>query len=116
MADEAQPRIYPNPPPFWIAFTTANVEHIQRLRDEAGDSTDALAVPSDLEFLVPPPEPANGTFRHFGETRNVRCSTRPVAKNVYTYSISRNPRFPLRSTPRPASSTRKTPAQPTSRV
>ncbi|KAK5996487.1 Mediator of RNA polymerase II transcription subunit 7 [Cladobotryum mycophilum] len=69
---------FPNPPPFWQEFTPGNVARIEELRrahsgskagaNEAnGASVRIPDVPEDLICLQPPPEPADGKWRVFGD-------------------------------------------------
>ncbi|KAM0250505.1 hypothetical protein ACHAQJ_008596 [Trichoderma viride] len=64
---------FPNPPDFWKAFTPDKVAKIEELRrthatDEDGaDSVRIPDLPEDLITLQPPPEPADGRWRVFGD-------------------------------------------------
>ncbi|ORY58442.1 mediator complex, subunit Med7 [Pseudomassariella vexata] len=67
---------YPPPPPFWQDFTPDNLARLKDLKQEQADSEgiqDASAIrleslPRNLRNLQPPLEPADGTWRVFGET------------------------------------------------
>jgi mediator of RNA polymerase II transcription subunit 7 len=67
--------IFPDPPPFWRDFTTEKIEQIESLRIRYAEQTglDPSAVlrvpdvPDELINLQPPPEPAEGTWRLYGE-------------------------------------------------
>jgi len=88
MADQAQARMlsaaFPTPPPFYKHFTKDNVSKLRELRKEASknkvadadESTrpeiDALSLPPELRYLVPPEPPADGRFRSFGAELDVR--------------------------------------------
>ncbi|EHK44660.1 uncharacterized protein TrAtP1_002770 [Trichoderma atroviride] len=69
---------FPNPPDFWKAFTPDRIARIEELRrahaaDEGSDVEGADAdvrianLPEDLIALQPPPEPADGRWRVFGD-------------------------------------------------
>ncbi|KND92770.1 Mediator of RNA polymerase II transcription subunit 7 [Tolypocladium ophioglossoides CBS 100239] len=69
---------FPNPPPFWKDFTpdrVARIEDLRRARAEDtndGAGADAALVrlpdlPEELANLQPPPEPADGRWRVFGD-------------------------------------------------
>ncbi|KAL1305557.1 hypothetical protein AAFC00_007164 [Neodothiora populina] len=83
MADQTQARLptapFPAPPPFYNHFTEQNVAKLRELRKEAAKNKDedgmedvqssgidALSLPPDLRFLVPPEPPADGRYRSFG--------------------------------------------------
>ncbi|KAI1501390.1 mediator complex, subunit Med7 [Biscogniauxia marginata] len=82
--EEEQPQVsstWPPPPPFWQAFTPENVARIDDLRREKAEQEglseeDASAqsatvrlegLPRELRNLQPPPEPAGGEWRVFGD-------------------------------------------------
>lgn len=89
MADQQEPlslaSTFPNPPDFWKAFTPDRIAKIEELRrahaadededadadaDAEGASTDIVRIanlPEDLIALQPPPEPADGRWRVFGD-------------------------------------------------
>jgi mediator of RNA polymerase II transcription subunit 7 len=75
---------FPDPPPFWRDFTTDKIERMESLRSRYADQTGLDVsnvirvpnVPEDLTNLQPPPEPADGKWRLFGETVTV-CLRRP---------------------------------------
>lgn len=69
---------FPNPPDFWKAFTPDRIAKIEELRrahaadegsDVEGADTDVRIanLPEDLITLQPPPEPADGRWRVFGD-------------------------------------------------
>ncbi|KAM0454805.1 hypothetical protein ACHAPV_008178 [Trichoderma viride] len=69
---------FPNPPDFWKAFTPDRIARIEELRrahaadegsDVEGADTDVRIanLPEDLIALQPPPEPADGRWRVFGD-------------------------------------------------
>ncbi|PNY25579.1 Mediator of RNA polymerase II transcription subunit 7 [Tolypocladium capitatum] len=69
---------FPNPPPFWKDFTPDRVARIEDLRHAHAENTDNGAgadaalvrlpdLPEDLTNLQPPPEPADGRWRVFGD-------------------------------------------------
>ncbi|GJN84292.1 RNA polymerase II mediator complex protein (Med7) [Purpureocillium lilacinum] len=71
---------FPNPPPFWRDFTPERIARIEDLRaahaenagDQGGDAATTTTVrlpdlPEDLANLEPPPEPADGRWRVFGD-------------------------------------------------
>ncbi|POR32629.1 Mediator of RNA polymerase II transcription subunit 7, partial [Tolypocladium paradoxum] len=70
---------FPNPPPFWKDFTPDRVAriadlrsaHAERTNDAAGADASAPVrlpdLPEDLASLQPPPEPADGRWRVFGD-------------------------------------------------
>lgn len=66
---------FPDPPPFFKYFTTANLERLKEIENASADqatpklSTDQiLALPSELRYLIPPPPPSdNESFHVFGE-------------------------------------------------
>ncbi|KAL9476184.1 hypothetical protein ACSS6W_006025 [Trichoderma asperelloides] len=81
MADQQEPHslasTFPNPPDFWKAFTPDRLARIEELRrahatdeDEDDEGADAVRIPNlpeDLVALQPPPEPADGRWRVFGD-------------------------------------------------
>ncbi|KAJ6438814.1 mediator of RNA polymerase II transcription subunit 7 [Purpureocillium lavendulum] len=89
MADQQEPHslasTFPNPPPFWRDFTPEKRARIENLREahaenvgDEGASADEAALlwlpdlPEDLANLQPPPEPADGRWRVFGDQYMVR--------------------------------------------
>jgi mediator of RNA polymerase II transcription subunit 7 len=65
---------FPDPPPFWRDFTPDRLRTLETLRKERGAGSDnaRLAdIPADLINLQPPAEPADGTWRVFGEEQTV---------------------------------------------
>lgn len=83
---------FPNPPHFWQEFTPDRVSRFESLRKaragQAGtvvDATTSLRIadlPEDLSVLQPPPEPAQGKWRCFGDLYTVRMET----TSYYIYS------------------------------
>lgn len=77
---------FPDPPPFWRDFTTDKMERMESLRSRYADQTGLDAstiirvpnVPEDLANLQPPPEPADGKWRLYGEQLTV-CYWAPPA-------------------------------------
>jgi hypothetical protein len=61
-------RTMPAPPPFWKSFTQANLERLREIRSKSEP------VPPELEVLLPPPPPADGKYRSFGGTFDVRSA------------------------------------------
>ncbi|KAM0225549.1 hypothetical protein ACHAQD_001486 [Fusarium lateritium] len=66
--------MFPNPPPFWQEFTTDKTTRIQELRtsyiaEHGGEPLTVRVpdVPAELVNLQPPPEPADGRWRVFGD-------------------------------------------------
>lgn len=88
MADQQEPHslasTFPNPPDFWKAFTPDRLARIEELRrahatdeDEDDEGADAVRIPNlpeDLIALQPPPEPADGRWRVFGDQYMVRIA------------------------------------------
>lgn len=89
MADAAQQRAltaaFPPPPPFWKHFTPDNLQRLEEIKQEARGGEDskkkkkwtpaelqALKVPPELRFLVPPEVPSNGHYSVFSELQSVR--------------------------------------------
>ena len=74
---------FPPPPPFWKHFTTDNVEKLEKIKKESGNlkissgkkwtpgDLQALDVPPELRYLIPPEAPTEGTYSVFGELQNV---------------------------------------------
>lgn len=64
---------FPNPPDFWKEFTPERIAEIIELRRaQAADGEDVDSVripdlPEHLRALQPPPEPADGRWRVFGD-------------------------------------------------
>ncbi|RFU81024.1 med7-member of rna polymerase ii transcriptional regulation mediator complex [Trichoderma arundinaceum] len=77
MAEQQEPHslasTFPNPPDFWKAFTQDNIAKIEELRRAHGadeESTGDVRIPNLPEHLMalqPPPEPADGRWRVFGD-------------------------------------------------
>lgn len=78
---------FPPPPPFWKHFTIENIEKLETIKQEAAttkkslgkkwspEDLQALDVPAELRYLIPPAAPTEGTYTVFGELQNVRSST-----------------------------------------
>ncbi|GAD97593.1 mediator of RNA polymerase II transcription subunit 7 [Paecilomyces variotii No. 5] len=96
MADAAQQRAltaaFPPPPPFWKHFTPDNLQKFEEIKQEArgGENSkknkkwtpaelQALQVPPELRFLVPPQVPGNGHYSVFGELQSL-STTLPSLK------------------------------------
>jgi len=69
---------FPNPPPFWQAFSTENIGRVSALRSQQDPTTRGhdpakclpvrlLDLPTELRWLEPPEPPADGKFRCFGD-------------------------------------------------
>lgn len=90
MADPNQPRAvataFAPPPPLWKYFTPENLDRLDEIKkgaskDENGQANrdkqwtskelQALDVPSELRYLVPPEAPT-GEYSVFGELQTVR--------------------------------------------
>lgn len=85
---EGGPRLtaaFPPPPPFWKHFTPENLEKLEQIKKESTKSKEeyrkkkwtpaelqALKVPPELRFLIPPEAPKSGTYSVFGEPQSVR--------------------------------------------
>jgi mediator of RNA polymerase II transcription subunit 7 len=75
---------FPPPPPFWKHFTTENIDKLEKIKKESATSEgstgkkwtasdlQALNVPTELRYLIPPDAPKEGTYSVFGELQNVR--------------------------------------------
>lgn len=80
MAEEEQniiSAVFPAPPPFYKHFTEANLARVKELRTEVGSDDDnlkqrLLELPAELRYLLPPEPPADGLYRSFGGSYNVR--------------------------------------------
>jgi mediator of RNA polymerase II transcription subunit 7 len=68
--------IFPPPPPFYKHFTAQNLERLTELKERQSEipglSSAILDLPPELRYLVPPEPPADGSYRSFGETVDVR--------------------------------------------
>ncbi|KAL7785922.1 MED7 domain-containing protein [Trichoderma ceciliae] len=65
---------FPNPPDFWKAFTPDRISKIEELRrlahaahDDGANDARIPNLPEHLIALQPPPEPADGRWRVFGD-------------------------------------------------
>ncbi|KAH6609960.1 med7-member of rna polymerase ii transcriptional regulation mediator complex [Trichoderma cornu-damae] len=78
MAEQQEPHslasTFPNPPDFWKAFTPDKIAKVGELRrahaagdEEGADHVRIPDLPEDLMALQPPPEPADGRWRVFGD-------------------------------------------------
>jgi mediator of RNA polymerase II transcription subunit 7 len=56
----------PAPPPFWKAFTQANLDRLREIQSSSE------TVPPELQVLIPPPPPEDGKYRSFGGSFDVR--------------------------------------------
>lgn len=70
---------WPNPPPFFHDFTEENLERFRQLAgDRAGGDDGPVKripdLPAELMHLQPPAEPADGTWRVFGDQYSVRAT------------------------------------------
>ncbi|KAK3332810.1 MED7 protein-domain-containing protein [Cercophora scortea] len=75
--------LYPDPPPFWNAFTPENIARFDALRQDFADKhgldadadTDTIVripdVPDDLIYLQPPAEPIDSKWRLFSEPQTL---------------------------------------------
>lgn len=84
MAEQQEPHslasTFPNPPEFWKAFTADRIAKIEELRrahaaDDEGADDVRIPIPNlpeELMALQPPPEPADGRWRVFGDQYMVR--------------------------------------------
>ncbi|KAK3693227.1 MED7 protein-domain-containing protein [Podospora appendiculata] len=75
--------LYPDPPPFWKAFTPENIARFDTLRQDFADKhgldadadTDTVVripdVPDDLIYLQPPAEPTDSKWRLFSEPQTL---------------------------------------------
>lgn len=80
--------LWPDPVPFWRDFTPENLARYESLKQDyarqQGVSLDAISrvpdIPDDLVNLQPPPEPADGKWRLFGESAKVRRSLRTLSR------------------------------------
>lgn len=68
--------LYPPPPPYIKFFTDENVELARErtTKDKADSNRDEDKLESELDFLVPPPMPANDHYRAFGNVWQVKDS------------------------------------------
>jgi mediator of RNA polymerase II transcription subunit 7 len=99
MAEQQEPHslasTFPNPPDFWKAFTPDRIAKIEELRrlhaagedpDAEGADTDVVRIanlPEDLIALQPPPEPADGRWRVFGDQYMVRIAVYMYQENLW---------------------------------
>lgn len=60
--------LYPPPPPYIKYFTDENLAKLEAQR-KSGEASEA---DEDLEFLIPPPVPAEGHYRAFGSVWHVK--------------------------------------------
>lgn len=71
--------LYPDPPPFWKAFTDENIARLDALKQQYavqhGLDVDTIIripdVPDDLTYLQPPAEPADLKWKVFDELQTV---------------------------------------------
>jgi len=86
MADQSRAvtAAFPPPPPFWKHFTTANLRSLEEIKGNTAKRREgklkkrwspselqALDIPPELCFLVPPEVPTSGQYSVFGETQNL---------------------------------------------
>lgn len=72
---QQQAATWPPPPPFYKDFTEENIARIEELRREKAQRLGIQDIsqvrldnlPRELRHLEPPPEPADGTWRVFGD-------------------------------------------------
>lgn len=90
---------FPSPPPFWRDFTPENVRRVDDLLPPAvpgaaaaaaaGDDRPARAeLPEELVNLQPPPEPADGRWRVFGDHYSVCGFPFPLLSIHSSFDIS----------------------------
>ncbi len=89
MAEAGQQRgvtaAFPPPPPFWKHFSPANIERLEKLKNEIERQKDdkrkktwsptplrILELPPELRYLVPPEIPTTASYNLFGESQPVR--------------------------------------------
>ncbi|EEP76466.1 conserved hypothetical protein [Uncinocarpus reesii 1704] len=75
---------FPPPPPFWRHFTPENLQKLEKAKREAGPQTQshrwtpqalqALELPPELRYLVPPEFPKEGSYSLFGESQSLSGS------------------------------------------
>jgi mediator of RNA polymerase II transcription subunit 7 len=53
---------FPPPPPYFKFFTSENVELVK-----SGSEPDSLQKKSEIQYLVPPPAPTEGSYLSFGD-------------------------------------------------
>lgn len=74
---------FPTPPPFYKHFTPKNLARVSQIRDQEPQATASegnqtnlaaklLDLPPELRYLLPPEPPADGVYKSFGQTCNVR--------------------------------------------
>ena len=63
---------FPPPPPFYKQFTVENLAKLEDLQGaEAESNKETTALPKELQYLVPPPPPIEGSYHSFGGTYEV---------------------------------------------
>lgn len=83
MGDTKQSTTFPTPPPFYKHFTAANLQSLQKQRqqqsieqpDTASTVADDPQLSSELRYLVPPAPPADGRWRTFGFQHDLNAPT-----------------------------------------
>ncbi|KAL1962346.1 hypothetical protein VTN77DRAFT_9759 [Rasamsonia byssochlamydoides] len=91
-APRALTAAFPPPPPFWKHFTPENIEKLEQIKKESSKSKEeyrkkkwspaelqALKVPPELGYLIPPEAPKSGSYSVFGETQSI-STTLPSLK------------------------------------
>jgi mediator of RNA polymerase II transcription subunit 7 len=58
---------FPPPPPYYKSFTSENLQLLK-----SGNVTDSLDKKRELQYLVPPPAPVEGSYTTFGDVWRVR--------------------------------------------
>lgn len=58
---------FPPPPPYYKSFTAENLQLLK-----SGNVTNSLDKKQELQYLVPPPAPVEGSYTTFGDVWRVR--------------------------------------------
>jgi mediator of RNA polymerase II transcription subunit 7 len=66
---------FPPPPPFYKAFTSENLQLLK-----SGNVPDSIDKKRELQYLVPPPAPVEGSYSTFGDTWPVLIPKANLAK------------------------------------
>lgn len=112
--------LWPDPPLFWKDFTPENIARYESLKQEyaqqQGVGVDSVVrvpdIPDDLINLQPPPEPAAGKWKLFGETETVRHSSPEINLRRILICPRSSPK-PSKTSKTPASSGSPQPPKPT---